>query len=169
VPTSLFSELGVPWHAGTFAGALILVVVLFLTVPAVLAKSAGGAGARAPSAAAAQMAQGDPRDPFDRDEGGSGAGSGTDAEAQAGTGATTSQSGVTSAGSLPLTGSASRLLVGVAAGLLLAGGVALWTTRYRPRHAGYRRGTRADPALLHCRGPGRLAPPAGGRGGVAQR
>jgi LPXTG-motif cell wall-anchored protein len=118
-------------------GAPILVVVLFLTVPAVLAKGASGAGARA-SSAAVQMAQGDPRDPFDRDDGGAGAGSGADAEAQAGTGATTSQSGVTSAGSLPLTGSASRLLVGVAAGLLLAGGVALWTTRYRPRHAGYR-------------------------------
>jgi LPXTG-motif cell wall-anchored protein len=118
-------------------GAPILVVVLFLTVPAVLAKGAGNAGARAPSASA-QLAQGDPRDPFDRDDGGSGAGSGADAEAQAGTGATTSQSGVTSAGTLPLTGSTSRLLVGVAAGLLLAGGVALWMTRYRPRHAGYR-------------------------------
>ena len=120
-------------------GALILVVVLFLTVPAVLAKSAGGAVARAPSAAAAQMAQGDPRDPFDRDDGGAGAGSaGADAEAEAGTGATTSQSGVTSAGTLPLTGSTTTLLVVVAVGLLLAGGVALWTTRYRPRHAGYR-------------------------------
>jgi LPXTG-motif cell wall-anchored protein len=117
-------------------GAPILVVVLFLTVPAVLAKGAGNAGARAPSAAA-QMAQGDPRDPFDRDDGEAGAGSGAGAEAQAGTG-TTSQGGVTSAGTLPLTGSTSRLLVGVAAGLLLAGGVALWMTRYRPRHAGYR-------------------------------
>jgi LPXTG-motif cell wall-anchored protein len=119
-------------------GALILVVVLFLTVPAVLAKGAGQAGARAPSAAAAQMAQGDPRDPFDRDDGGTGADSGADAEAQAGSGATTSQSGVTSAGALPLTGSSTPLLVVVAAGLLLAGGIALWTTRYRPRHAGYR-------------------------------
>jgi LPXTG-motif cell wall-anchored protein len=42
---------------------------------------------------------------------------------------------VTSAGTLPLTGSTTPLLVGVAIGLLLAGGLALWTTRYRPRHA----------------------------------
>jgi LPXTG-motif cell wall-anchored protein len=117
-------------------GALILVVVVFLTAPAVVAKSAG----RAPSAAGVLMAQGDPRDPFDRDNGagGGGAGSGAGAGAQAGSGATTSQSGVAAAGTLPLTGSTTRLLVGVAAGLLLAGGLALWMTRYRPRHSGYR-------------------------------
>ena len=117
-------------------GALILVVVVFLTAPAVLAKSAAGADARV---AAARMAQGDPRDPFDRGGGGGvGAGSGAGAGAQTGTGATTSQSGGANTGTLPLTGSTTTLLVVVAAGLLLAGGLALWTTRYRPRHAGYR-------------------------------
>jgi LPXTG-motif cell wall-anchored protein len=100
-------------------------VLVFLTVPAVLAKGAAGAGARV---AATRMAQGDPRDPFDR------AGAG----AQTGTGTTTSQSGVANTGTLPLTGSTTTLLVVVAAGLLLAGGLALWTTRYRPRHACYR-------------------------------
>jgi LPXTG-motif cell wall-anchored protein len=86
------------------------------------------------------MAQGDPRDPFDRGNGGggAGAGSGAGAEAQAGTDATTSQNGVANAGTLPLTGSTTTLLVGVAAGLLIAGGLALWMTRYRPRHGGYR-------------------------------
>jgi LPXTG-motif cell wall-anchored protein len=116
-------------------GALILVAVVFLMAPAVLAKSAGRVDARAPAAAGARMAQGDPRDPFDRGDGGAGAGSGAGAQAQAGTGAATSQSGVANAGTLPLTGSTTRLLVGVAAGLLLAGGFALWMTRYRPRHA----------------------------------
>jgi LPXTG-motif cell wall-anchored protein len=119
-------------------GALILAVVVFLTAPAVLAKSAAGTGGRPPSAAATRMAQGDPRDPFDRDGGGGGAGSGAGAGAQAGTDATTSQSGVAASGALPLTGSTTPLLMAVAAGLLLAGGFALWTTRYRPRHAGYR-------------------------------
>jgi LPXTG-motif cell wall-anchored protein len=121
-------------------GALILVVVVVLSAPAVLAKSAGRADARAPSAAAARMAQGDPRDPFDRGDSGAGADADADAGAgaEAGTGATASQSGVTGAGTLPLTGSTTTLLVGVAGGLLLVGGLALWMTRYRPRHAGYR-------------------------------
>ena len=121
-------------------GALILAVVVFLTAPAVLAKSSGGADARARSAVAAHMAQGDPRDPFDRDNGGGGSSGGPQAgaQAQSGTGATTSQTGVANAGTLPLTGSTTSLLVAVAAGLLLAGGLALWTTRYRPRHTGYR-------------------------------
>jgi LPXTG-motif cell wall-anchored protein len=44
---------------------------------------------------------------------------------------------VTSAGTLPLTGSTTTPLMGVAVVLLLAGGVALWMTRYRPRHGGY--------------------------------
>jgi LPXTG-motif cell wall-anchored protein len=124
--------------ARTFVrGALILVVVVLVSAPAVLAQSAGGDHARASSVAAAQMAQGVPRDPFDPDEPetstGTGAGSG------AGTGGTDAQGGgVTSAGTLPLTGSTTTLLVGAAVLLLLAGGVALWTTRYRPRHAGYR-------------------------------
>ena len=69
------------------------------------------------------MAQGDPRDPFGRDD--------------SGTGAAASQSGVTSAGTLPLTGSTTTPLMGVAV-VLLAGGVALWMTGYRPRHGGYR-------------------------------
>ena len=84
----------------------------------------------------AQMAQGDPRDPFDRDDTGTSADAG--ASAGNGTGATSAQGGVASAGTLPLTGSTTTLLVGVAVLLLVAGGFALWTTRYRPRHAGYR-------------------------------
>jgi len=117
-------------------GALILVVVVLCSAPAVLAQSAGGDHARASSAVAAQMAQGDPRDPFDRDDTRTSADAGTSADT--GTGATAAQGGVASAGTLPLTGSTTTLLVGVAGLLLLAGGFALWMTRYRPRHAGYR-------------------------------
>jgi len=84
----------------------------------------------------AQMAQGDPRDPFDRDDTGTSADAGT--SAGNGTGATSAQGGVASAGTLPLTGSTTTLLVGVAVLLLVGGGFALWMTRYRPRHAGYR-------------------------------
>jgi len=117
-------------------GALIPVVVVLLSAPAVLAQAAGGEYARAPSAVAAQTAQDDPRDPFDQVDGGTSADGGTSTDT--GTGATAAQSGVTSAGTLPLTGSTTTLLVGVAGLLLLAGGFALWMTRYRPRHAGDR-------------------------------
>ena len=117
-------------------GALIPVVVVLLSAPAVLAQAAGGEDARAPSAVAAQMAQDDPRDPFDQNDSGTGVDGGTSADT--GTGATAAQGGVASAGTLPLTGSTTTLLVGVAGLLLVAGGFALWMTRYRPRHAGYR-------------------------------
>jgi len=112
---------------------LIPVLAVILSAPAVLALSAGKDCARCPSRAAAHLAQGDPRDPFGRDDtGGSG-------EAEAGTGAdATSQSGGTNAGALPLTGSTTTLLLSVAGLLLSAGGIALWMARYRPRHAGYR-------------------------------
>jgi LPXTG-motif cell wall-anchored protein len=113
--------------------ALIPVLAVILSAPAVLAQSAGEDCARCPSRAAAHMAQDDPRDPFGRDDtGGGGADAGTSEEA------TTSQSGVANAGALPLTGSTTTLLVGVAGLLLSAGGLALWMTRYRPRHTGYR-------------------------------
>jgi len=118
-------------------GALIAVVVALLSAPAVCAQGAGGEHARAPSAVAAQMAQDDPRDPFDQNDSGTGVDGGTSADT--GTGATAAQGGVASAGTLPLTGSTTTtLLVGVAGLLLVAGGFALWMTRYRPRHAGYR-------------------------------
>ena len=118
-------------------GALIPVVVVLLSVPAVRAQGAGGEYARAPSAVAAHMAQDDPRDPFDQNDSGTGVDGGTSADT--GTGATAAQGGVASAGTLPLTGSTTTtLLVGVAGLLLVAGGFALWMTRYRPRHAGYR-------------------------------
>jgi LPXTG-motif cell wall-anchored protein len=118
--------------------ALIAGLAVLISAPAVLARGAGCT--RGPSPAAAQLAQGDPRDPFGHDgttDSGSGADSGTSAVGGTGGGATTSGSGVASAGTLPLTGSTTTLLA-VVAGLLLAGGLALWTTRYRPRHAGYR-------------------------------
>lgn len=119
--------------------ALIAVVAVLISAPAVLARGAGGNCTRCPSRAATHLAQGDPRDPFGRDgttDSGSGADSGS--SAGAGGGATTSGSGVGNTRTLPLTGSTTTLL-GVVAGLLLAaGGFALWTTRYRPRHAGYR-------------------------------
>jgi len=111
-------------------------VVVLLSAPAVFAQSAGGDHARASSAVAAQMAQDDPRDPFDQNDSGTGVDGGTSADT--GTGATAAQGGVASAGTLPLTGSTTTLLVGVAGLLLVAGGFALWMTRYRPRHAGYR-------------------------------
>jgi LPXTG-motif cell wall-anchored protein len=116
--------------------ALIAGVAVLISAPAVLAR--GSDCTRCPSRAAAHLAQGDPRDPFGRDgntDSEPGGDSGT--SAGAGGGATTSGSGVAGAGTLPLTGSTTTLLA-VVAGLLLAGGLALWTTRYRPRHAGYR-------------------------------
>jgi LPXTG-motif cell wall-anchored protein len=115
--------------------ALMAMLAVLVSTPAVLARGAGRDCARCPSGGAAQLAQSDPRDPFGRDgtpDSGSGAG------AAPSVGATTSGSGMTSAGTLPLTGSATPLLAVVAGLLLLAGGLALWTTRYRPRHAGYR-------------------------------
>lgn len=119
--------------------ALIAVVAVLISAPAVLARGAGGNCTGCPSRAATHLAQGDPRDPFGHDgtaDSGSGADSGS--SAGAGGGATTSGSGVGNTRTLPLTGSTTTLL-GVVAGLLLAaGGFALWTTRYRPRHAGYR-------------------------------
>jgi LPXTG-motif cell wall-anchored protein len=110
--------------------ALIAVLAVLSSGPAVLAR--GADCARCPSRAAAHLAQGDPRDPFGRD-GTADSGSGADAGTSAG--ATTSASGVASAGPLPLTGSTTTLLAVVAGLLLLGGGLALWTTRYRPRHA----------------------------------
>jgi LPXTG-motif cell wall-anchored protein len=115
--------------------ALIPVLAAVISPPAVLAHGAGGDCARCPSRVAAHLAQDDPRDPFGRDDTGD---AGTSADAGAGEGATTSQSGATSAGALPRTGSTATLLVAVAGLLLFAGGLALWMTRYRPRHAGYR-------------------------------
>jgi len=112
--------------------ALIAGLAVLISAPAVLAR--GSDCTRCPSRAA-QLAQGDPRDPFGRD-GTTDSGSGADSGTSAG-GATTPGSGVASAGTLPLTGSTTTLLA-VVAGLLLAGGLALWTTRHRPRHAGYR-------------------------------
>jgi LPXTG-motif cell wall-anchored protein len=114
--------------------ALIPVLAVILSAPAVLALSAGKDCARCPSRTAAYMAQGDPRDPFGRDDTG-----GSSGEAETETGAdATSQSGGTNAGALPLTGSTTTLLLSVAGLLLSAGGIALWIARYRPRHAGYR-------------------------------
>jgi LPXTG-motif cell wall-anchored protein len=117
--------------------ALIPVLAVVISTPAVLAHGAAGDCARCLSGAAAHLAQDDPRDPFGRDDT---ADPGTSADAGTGEGATTSQSGVTSAGNLPVTGSTTTttLLVAVAGLLLFAGGLALWMTRYRPRHAGYR-------------------------------
>jgi LPXTG-motif cell wall-anchored protein len=115
--------------------ALIPVLAVVISTPAVLAHGAGGDCARCVSRAAAHLAQEDPRDPFGRDDT---TDAGTGAEAGTGEGATTSQSGATSAGTLPRTGSTTTLLVAVAGLLLVGGGLALWMTRYRPRHAGYR-------------------------------
>jgi LPXTG-motif cell wall-anchored protein len=115
--------------------ALIPVLAVVISTPAVLAHGAAGDCARCLSGAAAHLAQDDPRDPFGRDDT---ADPGTSGDAGTGEGATTSQGGVTSAGNLPLTGSTTTLLVAVAGLLLFAGGLALWMTRYRPRHAGYR-------------------------------
>jgi LPXTG-motif cell wall-anchored protein len=122
---------------------LIAGLAVLISAPAVLARGAGCT--RCSSRAAAHLAQGDPRDPFGHDgsdDSGSGGDSGTSdsgTSAGAGTGdGATSGSGVASAGTLPLTGSTTTLLAVVAGLLLAAGGFALWTTRYRPRHAGYR-------------------------------
>ena len=118
---------------------LIAGLAVLISAPGVLAR--GADCTRCASRAAAHLAQGDPRDPFGHDgstDSGSGADSGTRAGGGTRGGATTSGSGVASTGTLPLTGSTTTLLAVVAGLLLLAGGLALWTTRYRPRHAGYR-------------------------------
>jgi LPXTG-motif cell wall-anchored protein len=117
--------------------ALIPVLAVVISPPAVLAHGAGGDCARCPSRVAAHLAQDDPRDPFGRDDTPD-AGTSADAGTGSGEGDTTSPSGATSAGTLPLTGSTATLLMAVAGLLLFAGGLALWMTRYRPRHAGYR-------------------------------
>jgi hypothetical protein len=112
--------------------AVIVVVAVMLSAPVAIAQRAhsNGTGHHV-QAAARTMLQPDPRDPFD-DGGAVGGGNG-----QSGGGGAV-PGGVTGAHTLPLTGSRAVRLVSVAAALLSAGLMALWATRYRPRHGSYR-------------------------------
>jgi len=75
--------------------ALIAGLAVLISAPAVLAR--GSDCTRCPSRAA-QLAQGDPRDPFGRDGTTDDSGSGADSGTSAGGGATTSGSGVATPG-----------------------------------------------------------------------
>jgi LPXTG-motif cell wall-anchored protein len=122
--------------------AAVAAVAISLT-PVVLAQGGGGCdGCRRPAARTAL--QGDPRDPFGHDDprqqqdGGGGGGTTARGGTAAGGRSATAPGGATGTQRLPRTGSTTSALA-VAAGLLLAaGGLALWVTRYRPRHAGHR-------------------------------
>jgi LPXTG-motif cell wall-anchored protein len=119
--------------------ATVAAVAISLT-PVVLAQGGEGcAGCRRPAAGAAL--QGGPRDPFGHDDlrkqqdGGGGI---TALGGTAAGGRSASAPGATAAQALPRTGSTTSALAVVAGALLAAGGLALWVTRYRPRHAGSR-------------------------------
>jgi LPXTG-motif cell wall-anchored protein len=115
--------------------ALVVVLGVVLLVPAVRAQGAGGGCAACASQTLVHAtSQGDPRDPFGRDDAPSGGG---DASAAGGR-PSAPQGGATGAGKLPLTGSTTSALAGVAGLLIAAGGLTLWLARDRPRHAGYR-------------------------------
>ena len=112
--------------------AVIAVVAVMLSAPVAIAQRAGSNGTgHHVQAAARTMLQPDPRDPFD-DGSAAGGGSG------AGGGGVAAPGGVTGAHTLPLTGSRTLWLVSVAVTLLSGGLMALWATRYRPRHSSYR-------------------------------
>ena len=114
--------------------AVIAVVAVMLSAPVAIAQRAHGNGTgHHVQAAARTMLQPDPRDPFD--DGGAAGGTGSGA---GGAGASAAPGGVTGAHTLPLTGSRAVRLVSVAVALLSAGLMALWATRYRPRHGSYR-------------------------------
>jgi hypothetical protein len=113
--------------------AVIVVVAVMLSAPVAIAQRAHGNGTgHHVQAAARTMLQPDPRDPFD-DGGAVGGGNG-----QSGGSGAAVPGGVTGAHTLPLTGSRAVRLVSVAVALLSAGLMALWATRYRPRHGSYR-------------------------------
>jgi hypothetical protein len=113
--------------------ALVAVVAVVLSAPFAIAQRADSNGTgHHVQAAARTVQQPDPRDPFDDGAAGGGTGSGADGGTSAAPG------GVTGEHTLPLTGSRTVWLVSVAVALLCAGLMALWATRYRPRHGSYR-------------------------------
>jgi hypothetical protein len=113
--------------------ALVAVVAVVLSAPVAIAQRADSNGTgHHVQAAARTVQQPDPRDPFDDGAAGGGTGSGADGGTSAAPG------GVTGEQTLPLTGSRTVRLVSVAVALLCAGLMALWATRYRPRHGSYR-------------------------------
>jgi opacity protein-like surface antigen len=113
--------------------ALVAVVAVVLSAPVAIAQRADSNGTgHHVQAAARTVQQPDPRDPFDDGAAGGGTGSGADGGISAAPG------GVTGEHTLPLTGSRAVRLVSVAVALLSAGLMALWATRYRPRHGSYR-------------------------------
>jgi hypothetical protein len=113
--------------------AVIAVVAVMLSAPVAIAQRADSNGTgHHVRAAARTMLQPDPRDPFD-DGGAAGGGTGSGAG-----GGASAPGGVTGAHTLPLTGSRTVWLVSVAVALLSGGLMALWATRYRPRHGSYR-------------------------------
>ena len=111
--------------------ALLAVIAASLAAPAALAQGADTDCADYASQAAAQAAlRADPSDPNGLD----GDGDGIACESLPAAGAT-AQGGAAVPGALPRTGSATPLLVNLASVLVAAGGMVLWMTRYRPRHA----------------------------------
>jgi LPXTG-motif cell wall-anchored protein len=137
VPGSLLCELGGSVVRRHLPTALVVVLGVVLLAPAVRAQIAGAdCAACAPQTLVRATSQGDPRDPFGRDDARSGGGDATAAGGRQRH--SVPQGGATSAGTLPLTGSTPSALAGVAGLLIAAGGLTLWLARYRPRHAGYR-------------------------------
>jgi hypothetical protein len=113
--------------------ALVAVVAVVPSAPFAIAQRADSNGTgHHVQAAARTVQQPDPRDPFDDGAAGGGTGSGVDGGTSAAPG------GVTGEHTLPRTGSRTVWLVSVAVALLCAGLMALWATRYRPRHGSYR-------------------------------
>jgi hypothetical protein len=114
--------------------ALITAVALILVAPAAMAQADTDCSDYASQAAAQAALRADPSDPNGLDGDGDGIACESNPAPFDRTPVTAASGGAGSS-ALPLTGSRTPRLVGVASMLMVAGGMALWMTRYRPRHA----------------------------------
>ena len=114
--------------------AVIAAVALILVAPAALAQADTDCSDYASQAAAQAALRADPSDPNGLDADGDGIACESNPAPFDRTPVTAASGGAGSS-ALPLTGSRTPLLVSMASVLVAAGGVVLWMTRYRPRHA----------------------------------
>jgi hypothetical protein len=114
--------------------ALIAAVALILVAPAALAQADTDCTDYSSQAAAQAALRADPSDPNGLDGDGDGIACENNPAPFDRTPVTSASEGAESS-ALPLTGSRTPLLVSMASLLIVAGGMLLWMTKYRPRHA----------------------------------
>jgi len=114
--------------------AVIAAVALIVAAPAALAQADTDCSDYASQAAAQAALRADPSDPNGLDADGDGIACESNPAPFDRTPVTAASGGAGSS-ALPLTGSRTPLLVSMASVLVAAGGIVLWMTRYRPRHA----------------------------------